>query len=62
MAWSSSCFLAEELQGSYGSSGIVFTALVAMSGMERECIRDHILEGHEWARKCGKPMDGTGVR
>lgn len=33
----------------------------AMSGMEREYIRDRTLEGHESARKCGKTIGGAGV-
>ncbi len=43
-------FLAGELQGSHDPSGIVFTVLAALSGMEREYIRDRTLEGHESAR------------
>ena len=42
-------FLAGELQGSHDPSGIVFTVLAALSGMEREYIRDRTLEGHESA-------------
>ncbi|MFJ8026161.1 hypothetical protein [Streptomyces sp. NPDC096311] len=37
------------------------TALAAMSGMEREQIRDRTLEGHESARKRGKTIGGAGV-
>ncbi|WP_243088003.1 recombinase family protein [Streptomyces sp. 891-h] len=33
-------FLTGELKGSHGPSGIVFTVLAAMSGMEREYLRD----------------------
>ncbi|MFE7113085.1 recombinase family protein [Streptomyces sp. NPDC057575] len=40
-------FLTGELKGSHAPSGIVFTVLAAMSGMEREYIRDRTLEGHE---------------
>ncbi|MFB7465151.1 hypothetical protein ACFCZ1_16930 [Streptomyces sp. NPDC056224] len=35
--------------------------LAAMSGMEREYIRDRTLEGHESARKHGKTIGGAGV-
>jgi WD40 repeat protein len=44
-------FLTGELQGSHDPSGIVFTVLAALSGMEREYIRDRTLEGHESALK-----------
>ncbi|MFJ2563253.1 recombinase family protein [Streptomyces sp. NPDC088770] len=54
-------FLTGELKGSHDPSGIVFTVLAAMSGMEREYIRDRTLEGHESARKRGKTIGGTGV-
>ncbi|MFF4948687.1 recombinase family protein [Streptomyces chattanoogensis] len=54
-------FLAGELKGSHDPSGIVFTVLAAMSGMEREYIRDRTLEGHESARKRGKTIGGAGV-
>lgn len=54
-------FLTGELQGSYDPSGIVFTVLAAMSGMERGYIRDRTLEGHESARKRGKTIGGAGV-
>ena len=37
-------FLTGELQGSHDPSGIVFTVLAALSGMEREYIRDRTLE------------------
>ena len=47
-------FLTGELQGSHDPSGIVFTVLAALSGMEREYIRDRTLEGHESARARGK--------
>ena len=40
-------FLTGELQGSHDPSGVVFTVLAALSGMEREYIRDRTLEGHE---------------
>jgi NAD(P)-dependent dehydrogenase (short-subunit alcohol dehydrogenase family) len=39
----------------------VFTVLAAMSGMEREYIRDRTLEGHESARKRGKTIGVNGV-
>nr|WP_237283328.1 recombinase family protein [Streptomyces alfalfae] len=39
----------------------MFTVLAAMSGMEREYIRDRTLEGHESARKRGKTIGGAGV-
>jgi hypothetical protein len=55
-------FLTGELKGSHDPSGIVFTVLAAMSGMEREYIRDRTLEGHESARKRGKTIGGAGVR
>jgi DNA invertase Pin-like site-specific DNA recombinase len=35
--------------------------LAAMSGMEREYIRDRTLEGHESARKRGKTIGGASV-
>jgi len=54
-------FLSGELQGSHDPSGVVFTVLAAMSGMEREYIRDRTLEGHESARKRGKTIGGAGV-
>jgi DNA invertase Pin-like site-specific DNA recombinase len=54
-------FLAGELQGSHDPSGIVFTVLAALSGMEREYIRDRTLEGHEAARKRGKSIGGASV-
>jgi DNA invertase Pin-like site-specific DNA recombinase len=49
-------FLTGELQGSRDPSGIVFTVLAALSGMEREYIRDRTLEGHESARTRGKSI------
>lgn len=39
----------------------MFTVLAALSGMEREYIRDRTLEGHESARKRGKTIGGAGV-
>ncbi|MGF6888680.1 DNA invertase Pin-like site-specific DNA recombinase [Nocardia sp. GAS34] len=54
-------FLTGELQGSHDPSGIVFTVLAALSGMEREYIRDRTLEGHESARKRGKAIGGATV-
>jgi Resolvase, N terminal domain len=54
-------FLAGELQGSHDPSGVVFTVLAALSGMEREYIRDRTLEGHESARGRGKSIGGAAV-
>jgi DNA invertase Pin-like site-specific DNA recombinase len=54
-------FLTGELKGSHDPSGIAFTVLAAMSGMEREYIRDRTLEGHESARKRGKTIGGARV-
>ncbi|MEV3982119.1 recombinase family protein [Nonomuraea sp. NPDC049758] len=39
-------FLTGELQGTHDPSGVVFTVLAALSGTEREYIRDRTLEGH----------------
>ncbi|MEV5501490.1 recombinase family protein [Nonomuraea fuscirosea] len=54
-------FLTGELQGSHDPSGVVFTVLAALSGMEREYIRDRTLEGHESARSRGKSIGGAPV-
>ncbi|MER6149352.1 recombinase family protein [Streptomyces hirsutus] len=54
-------FLTGELKGFHDPAGIVFTVLAAMSGMEREYIRDRTFEGHEFARKRGKTIGGVGV-
>jgi DNA invertase Pin-like site-specific DNA recombinase len=54
-------FLTGELQGSHDPSGMVFTVLAALSGMEREYIRDRTLEGHESARARGKAIGGAAV-
>ncbi|MFI7455651.1 recombinase family protein [Nonomuraea sp. NPDC049714] len=54
-------FLTGELQGVHDPSGVVFTVLAALSGMEREYIRDRTLEGHESARKNGKAIGGATV-
>ncbi|HKS46219.1 MAG TPA: recombinase family protein [Amycolatopsis sp.] len=54
-------FLTGELQGSHDPTGIVFTVLAALSGMEREYIRDRTLEGHESARSRGKSIGGAAV-
>ncbi|MGE5135250.1 MAG: recombinase family protein [Gemmatimonadota bacterium] len=54
-------FLTGELQGCHDPSGIVFTVLAALSGMEREYIRDRTLEGHESARARGKAIGGAAV-
>lgn len=40
-------FLTGEPKRSHDPSGIVFAVLVAMSGVEREYIRDRTLEGHK---------------
>ncbi|MEV2271743.1 hypothetical protein [Nonomuraea africana] len=40
---------------------MVFTVLAALSGMEREYIRDRTLEGHESARTRGKNIGGATV-
>lgn len=53
-------FLTGELKGSHDPSGIVFTVLAAMSGMEREYIRDRTLEGHESARGAARPSAAPG--
>ncbi|MFH8586308.1 recombinase family protein [Streptomyces celluloflavus] len=52
-------FLTGELTGSHDPSGIVFTVLAAVSGMEREYIRDGTLDGHESARKRGRTIGGA---
>jgi DNA invertase Pin-like site-specific DNA recombinase len=54
-------FLTGELAGSHDPSGMVFTVLAALSGMEREYIRDRTLEGHEAARARGKAIGGAAV-
>ncbi|MER6947386.1 recombinase family protein [Nonomuraea sp. NPDC000554] len=54
-------FLTGELQGTHDPSGVVFTVLTALSGMEREYIRDRTLEGHESARRNGKAIGGATV-
>lgn len=54
-------FLTGEMQGQHDPSGIVFTVLAALSGMEREYIRDRTLEGHESARARGKSIGGAAV-
>lgn len=54
-------FLTGELQGQHDPSGIVFTVLAALSGMDREYIRDRTLEGHESARARGKAIGGATV-
>ncbi|MFI6184214.1 hypothetical protein ACIA8R_52375 [Nonomuraea sp. NPDC051191] len=46
---------------SHDPSGVVFTVLAALSGMEREYIRDRTLEGHESARARGKTIGGAAV-
>ncbi|MEV0202541.1 hypothetical protein [Nonomuraea sp. NPDC050691] len=54
-------FLTSELQGSHDPSGVVFTVLAGLSGMEREYIGDRTLVGHESARKNGKAIGGATV-
>lgn len=54
-------FLTGDLQGSHDPSGVVFTVLAALSGMEREYIRTRTLEGHESARTRGKTIGGAQV-
>ena len=54
-------FLMGELQDSHAPDGVVFTVLAALSGMEREYIRDRTLEGHESARARGKAIGGAAV-
>jgi len=54
-------FLSGELQGSHDPGGVVFTVLAALSGMEREYIRDGTLAGHESARRRGKTIGGASV-
>lgn len=54
-------FLTGELHGSHDPSGIVFTVLAALSGMDREYIRERTLEGHESARARGKSIGGAAV-
>ncbi|WP_337825220.1 recombinase family protein [Amycolatopsis sp. A1MSW2902] len=54
-------FLTGDLHGSHDPTGIVFTVLAAMSGMDREYIRDRTLEGHESARARGKTIGGAAV-
>ncbi|MFF1690380.1 hypothetical protein [Streptomyces sp. NPDC058254] len=50
-----------ELQGPDDPSGVAFTVLAAISGAEREYIRDKTLEGHEAARARGKSIGGAAV-
>ena len=50
-----------ELQGLHDPSGVVFTVLAALSGMEREYIRARTLEGHESARARGKTIGGASL-
>ncbi|MEU7864244.1 recombinase family protein [Nonomuraea sp. NPDC049141] len=54
-------FLNGELQGHHDPGGIVFTVLAALSGMEREYIRDKTLDGQESARVRGKNIGGATV-
>lgn len=54
-------FLTGELAGTHDPAGIVFTVLAALSGMEREYIRDRTLEGQESARARGKAIGGATV-
>ncbi|MER5421408.1 recombinase family protein [Streptosporangium roseum] len=54
-------FLTGELKGGHDPSGVAFTVLAALSGMEREYIRDRTLEGHESARRNGKAIGGATI-
>lgn len=54
-------FLTGDLKGSHDPSGLLFVILAAMSGMEREYIRDKMLDGHESARRRGKTIGGVFV-
>lgn len=54
-------FLAGELQGSHDPHGPVFAVLAALSGMEREYIREKTLDGQESARRRGKAIGGAKV-
>ncbi|MDI3424169.1 hypothetical protein [Streptomyces luteolus] len=54
-------FLTGELKGSHDPSRIVFTALVGMSGLEREYIRDRTLESHASDGRRGKTIGGAGA-
>lgn len=54
-------FLTGDLRGSHDPSGIVFTVLAALSGTEREYIRDRTWEGQESARRRGKSTGGAVV-
>ncbi|WP_199536640.1 recombinase family protein [Spongiactinospora gelatinilytica] len=54
-------FLTGDLQGTHDPSGVVFTVLAALCGMEREYIRVRTLEGHESARIRGKHIGGATV-
>jgi DNA invertase Pin-like site-specific DNA recombinase len=54
-------FLTGELKGSHDPHGPVFAVLAALSGMEREYIRDKTLDGQESARRRGKAIGGAKV-
>ena len=54
-------FLTGELKGSHDPSGFLFVIMAAMSGMEREYIRDKMLDGQESARARGKTIGGVFV-
>lgn len=54
-------FLTGELRGEHDPSGPMFAFCAAMSGMEREYIRERTLDGHETARKNGKTIGGASV-
>jgi DNA invertase Pin-like site-specific DNA recombinase len=54
-------FLTGELRGEHDPSGPMFAFCAAMSGMEREYIRERTLDGHETARKNGKAIGGVPV-
>ncbi|MET9694816.1 recombinase family protein [Streptomyces sp. NPDC006514] len=54
-------FLTGDLRGEHDPSGPLFAFLAAMSGMEREYIRDQTLDGQESARTRGKMIGGVRV-
>lgn len=54
-------FLTGELHGTHDPFGFAFTVLAALSGMEREYIRDRALDGHEPTRACGKVIGDAAV-
>jgi DNA invertase Pin-like site-specific DNA recombinase len=54
-------FLTGELRGTHDPGGLLFAILAAMSGMEREYIREQTLNGQEAARRRGKAIGGATV-